>query len=616
MKKILSLIIFFSLTISYLVIPLKTLAHPLLMLNEGFLKSTLIKTLKGYTAIQNLDKKSVIAALGKDGKICEQEVWDNQKLWVESYVNIYSDENKLVMGINQKLYLPQEGLWINAQDAVPGQQLAPNFTIDSVEIINEPIEIYALTTSSHYFHVTKYDVIAHNMNAGASAASVVIGRIIAYCPVTSVLEAVASLLMGINDNPADASLITEIAQSKTPEASYYDKKRPDLERLRDRFINVINDLKSLGGIRNPLYFTYDYLSSIKHDTPSIPVDESRFNRRQIKALQQARDAHLNSLEQEIFELNITLCSHLNELIEHRNTAELQFDQAYEELKKSYWSTPEDARIYCEHLGKLENAVEDFEKYNDELIRIAQYYLNSDNASIVRDCSNVSKILDIEYAKVQEQKDFIRHAKKWIQDNNSHFRQFYVGYKIDIQGFQKQLKINNKKASKVELNRSIRAAKNRRDKIKAPEVDKKVQKVANDGPVAAAGGGGMPPEDPWGNGNKQQSGEGQEKPPTEEEKLKAEQFRKSVEHAMIENNREHYFEQAKHGFEELLNEMGGPELQAQQKLIEQVISQLLDLECISNKVLFKVPIKIAGRTICVKGRVMDNVIKIATMFILK
>jgi len=105
----------------------------------------------------------ICAGLDKDEQVCEQEEWNNQ-FWVDGYVRIYSDQDMLVFAKNQYLYLPEEQRYILAQDAVAGQQLAPNFTVEKLEMINQKIDIYALTITSHRFQVSKYDVIAWRLH--------------------------------------------------------------------------------------------------------------------------------------------------------------------------------------------------------------------------------------------------------------------------------------------------------------------------------------------------------------------------------------------------------------------------------------------------------------------
>lgn len=632
MNKKLSRIILICLTLSYLTKPTFTFAHALFMINEGFWKHALVKKPNGYVPIQHLTKNDVITGLDKNGQICEQEVWNNQKLWVDSYVKIYSGENKFILATHQKLYLPEEEMWILAHDATPGQQLAPNFTIDSVEIINKKIEVYALTTSLHHFQVTKYDVIAHNMNAAATAASILIGRIIAYCPVSTILGAIVSLATaGIHYNPVD-NVATDIPQRKTPEAIYYDRKRQELEFLRDSFIKVIHDIKNFSNLKNPFYFTYNYFRSIKPHISKVIIKESQFNAKQLEALQPARDAHLLNLEQEIFELHIMLCSHLNELIDQRGAALSQLDQTIavlEEIKDRYYGpSPEDAQLYCTHMSQLEKAIEDLEQCNEELQRIHQYYLNSEHADIVKKCSNISSVLDEECTKIAKQAASIKKTKIELQRFNRQVNRAYAEQNISIKGFQKKLKEKNRKASKAELNKRVKDAKIRLTKIKAPEIDRKVQNSAEgDCSVAAAGGGGgRPPEDPWNNDN--QCGNWhddlpEDEPPNdqkqqdiEEEKLREERFRKSVENGTTENNLKHFFDKVQHGFHNLLNKIGGiKNREIQKQLVSLTIKKLYQHPNLPKEGIFEdIFVQVLGERICTRGRVMNGIIKLGTMYI--
>lgn len=103
-----------------------------------------------------------------------------------------------------------------------------------------------------------------------------------------------------------------------------------------------------------------------------------------------------------------------------------------------------------------------------------------------------------------------------------------------------------------------------------------------------------------------------------EKSIEEKFRKAVEHATTERKLEHFFDKSDHGFNDLLDIMGGAKnIEAQKKLVEKVISGLMKLDkipCNPQGVFEGIPIGIENEIIHARGRICDGIIKLGTIFI--
>jgi hypothetical protein len=93
------------------------------------------------------------------------------------------------------------------------------------------------------------------------------------------------------------------------------------------------------------------------------------------------------------------------------------------------------------------------------------------------------------------------------------------------------------------------------------------------------------------------------------------FRKAVEHAITETKLNHFFKKEMHGFDKLLDKMGGRDTGIKKQLVEEVVKELMRSNKLPSVGEFKdVPINIAGYSISVRGFVHEGIIKIGTMFI--
>ncbi len=104
----------------------------------------------------------------------------------------------------------------------------------------------------------------------------------------------------------------------------------------------------------------------------------------------------------------------------------------------------------------------------------------------------------------------------------------------------------------------------------------------------------------------------------EKVIDTEKFIKAVEHATTERKLEHFFNNPNHGFNSLLNTMGGAKnVDTQKKLVKKVIEELMK----TNKIPYHPEGIFEGVSICVgeeiihaKGRICDEIIKLGTIFI--
>lgn len=129
------------------------------------------------------------------------------------------------------------------------------------------------------------------------------------------------------------------------------------------------------------------------------------------------------------------------------------------------------------------------------------------------------------------------------------------------------------------------------------------------PIVAAGGCPPPdPEDP--EDNKKKSNK-EPHPDSDDEK-----FRKAVKFATTESKLAHFFKNNlhDHGFNKILDKMGGRGKDVQIKLVKEIIKELMKTSKLPKENSFsEIPIKILGEIIHVRVFMGEDIIKIATIF---
>lgn len=160
-----------------------------------------------------------------------------------------------------------------------------------------------------------------------------------------------------------------------------------------------------------------------------------------------------------------------------------------------------------------------------------------------------------------------------------------------------------------------AACKRKDAIQFNKNDNSNNAEDASGKLPPVSVGGCPPpdpEDPWGGkGSKDQEKESSQD--SEEER-----FRKAVKFATTETKLTHFFENKSHdhGFNRILDKMGGRENDIQIKLVEEVIKQIIKHKKLPAEVAKgEVLVMLGGETICVRIFMGEGIVKIATMFVI-
>ncbi len=462
---------------------------------EGFLAGTQIKVPGGYKSIEDIKIGEFV--IGNDS---DKQVVCITKRNISKYLNVILKNEIIRAALDQKFYLPGQNSWMKAKelsqlDVCLGKS-ALNGRVDSIEIVDDHVECYALTVDDHVFFVSEKDICVHNMDVVSNPSSmIIIGSIVLYNPILlTVGTTLALTVIAVNTwqmikekNCIDSDLSKLNIKADLSERQYFDMRRAELITLKKQFADIISGLENFTNIyrrNNPLSFSYSFLAQNSiakdlafiqpsFDQENILTDDQRIN------LRITREYELTRLEQEIIDLQITLSFHFNELIVARDNAIKEFtdispavEQAVRDWNNNRTNLSNHMIVYQYqeiHL-KLEEILKNIENRNYELRLAVAYYRDRANASILKQTTNIDKIISQQESNIKSTEEFICQERKT---------------NIERQGVNEEALIRrNYNVNYLKNETNNRLNKNRESKIAKELTEAKVKK-----------GSFIPPEDP-------------------------------------------------------------------------------------------------------------------------
>ncbi len=134
-----------------------------MLMGEGFVAGTKVKTPTGYIPIEQLKINDKILCYDFSNNYIEKPILYTSKKRVQNYIQIFVGNQCIGTAPNQKIYVSQEKRWINASNIT--DYLGCNDTIAPciVHQVDEEIEVYTITVADyHTFCVSTLHIPVHN----------------------------------------------------------------------------------------------------------------------------------------------------------------------------------------------------------------------------------------------------------------------------------------------------------------------------------------------------------------------------------------------------------------------------------------------------------------------
>jgi len=313
-------------------------------ISEGFCTGTLVSTQQGYQPIEELQSGDCV--VGLHGL---QEVVAVRRFVSEKSVRLLIDGDFVIAAPHQSFYRSDK-VAINACDLQVGDFLFDRRLVQEVEIVDEMLTVYALSTEEHGFFVYPH-IHVHNFDfavVGSAGLSVMIGAIEVLNPVTVLFGVMIPLSLYALEHfrsdavyscefeEEDCNLPEEVICLQSDEVlqktrDYYHLKMRALYNLYQDLVKIKNDISIFvkPNYSNKFYFSFGFLSQcrpIAYKLPSLPslAQESQLSCANKAKLMKSRQDNLDRLEQDIFDLHLLLAFHVSELIDRRDEAEEEF----------------------------------------------------------------------------------------------------------------------------------------------------------------------------------------------------------------------------------------------------------------------------------------------------
>ena len=309
-------------------------------------------------------------------------------------------------------YVPIERLHIDDKlEGIDGEQEI----ISIKRVKKDGIYHYGLTTEHHGFYIY-LDEFVHNMDFAyiTVAGGIGFGVIEVLSPVMVLVGALIPLTIYAVDcymsKQEEFSVdLKEVLQDRDvvkETRAYYETKRNELAKLHQELFQLKNNLHMFvcSSYKNAVSFSSNLLSAFQYQAyqysllPYLSV-EQRYCAADKERLLLFRDQELQKLEEEIFDIDISLGFHINELIDrcsvaysdlkdHMNLVN-EYVSLWNQYKNNLWY---DLVIKSYEAGFIQEALSvDLERKIQELRFVITYY-NKNNYQVLSQTSNIYQIL--------------------------------------------------------------------------------------------------------------------------------------------------------------------------------------------------------------------------------
>jgi hypothetical protein len=137
------------------------------LLAEGFSAETLVKTPSGYTCIDKLQIGDLVFCRNFEGSLVACPITYKTQKKVSMYTEILIGNQIIKTTHNQKFYLPQEKIWLEAQNITTSHSFfepnIPYLSVNTLYSINQPTTLYTISVANyHNFYISTLDICVHN----------------------------------------------------------------------------------------------------------------------------------------------------------------------------------------------------------------------------------------------------------------------------------------------------------------------------------------------------------------------------------------------------------------------------------------------------------------------
>lgn len=449
---------------------------------EGFCANTSVKTIAGYTNIQDL-KEGDIVVEGNDNK---KVVVGITKKYVKQYVRLVIDDTVLCVGCDQQYCVLPEHIWVAAQDIKVGDCLLNHAheccKVSFAQVIRKELLLYALTVEDHILCIAPYDICAHNTQALVlGVSSVCLGYITAINPIMATIgiatafssiayKAYQDYIHRSSLNDSAAVLPQEVLLA---ERFYYEQRKVSLETIRQELLSVKSDLLNIKALcGNSCTHQLLQQNNITHVCNQYPLlkiaveQEMQLSDKQKIDLRALREAELVAIEQDIIILQNTLALHCNAVIEQVQSAFIEYDNIREQTSSArvLWNKnakninyPIALALYKAEVLE-EHLIMQLNQKFDELKALANYY-RSMHSNCLKESTNIIDSLEkVESVITQYDQEF-QKAKVIVKQNISVVEEHFARRGISVTGIRNETKNVLEQAQKNNTSKTFAQIKN-------------------------------------------------------------------------------------------------------------------------------------------------------------
>lgn len=140
-----------------------------LIIGEGFVSGTLVKTSNRSVPIEHLKENDIVVSFDfKTQQLIEGKITKVSKKRVNKFVEIIVNAQRLVVASDHKFFCPfEKNHWVNAQDLKPNHFILKNIKelvrINKITKFDQEVDVYNLTVDNHHnFFISYEDIFVHN----------------------------------------------------------------------------------------------------------------------------------------------------------------------------------------------------------------------------------------------------------------------------------------------------------------------------------------------------------------------------------------------------------------------------------------------------------------------
>jgi hypothetical protein len=328
---------------------------------HGFIEHTLIKRLNDNDIyIEDLKIGDLI--FGFDKNNFPQMVIDIQKILVEDYFCLVTNENFLYTLSDQLFYSLDREKWIKASDLICGEKIKTGLKNEEYQIIEEIEPVfqeaffYSLTTTNHMFFLSDGIILTHNFLPAIPILTIALDFLFLLHPIIKILKDETIDLESLSDKFINSIKIKtksiqdikEIEQIKFDglksfyefETTYFIERKNKLIEIYTNFLKIKNDLNFIYHVSKKklrlfseinipgLYKKYDDWFIL---STNLDKYDYIFTELALSQLSQKRKYELAVIEKNIIDIQFDIALYVESFINSLNDSVMRFKNITKEL---------------------------------------------------------------------------------------------------------------------------------------------------------------------------------------------------------------------------------------------------------------------------------------------